>query len=242
MRINKFIAQLGLASRREADRLIELRLILVNNKVVELGQQIEVGDELSYKGKTYQFNEKQKHSYYAFNKPSNVVCTCAEDEPNNIISYIQKRYPETKKTRLYPVGRLDKNSRGLILLTNDGDLSQTLSHPKHEHEKEYLVTCTDKIDYAFIEAFCKGVTIYKEDEGEDDERVKTKPCKAKFVNSRQFTCILEQGYKRQIRKMVVELNNRVKDLQRIRIAGLKLANLAESELIKLEYSDIFADD
>lgn len=236
MRINKFLAQQGIGSRRKVDELINAGAILINGKKAILGQELELGDLILYKDQKFEFqNQELEKLYYAFNKPIGLICTCAENETNNIIEYLNKHHPELAKTRLFPVGRLDKNSRGLLLLTNDGNLSQELTHPKYEHEKEYEVTCKNPLASDFIEKFKSGIEIFKEDEG---EKVITKPCKATQIAANKFSCILKQGYKRQIRKMVQALNNEVVDLYRLRIGQLRIERLSGKELIKLEYGDI----
>ncbi len=230
MRLNKYLANSGLGSRRHIDRAITNGEVLVNNKVASLGQILQAGDQVKYQGQTlnYQENEKQDHLYIAFNKPPGVVCTCAPDEPNNIIDYLlnhpkqalsNKLLEKIQTHKIYPIGRLDKESRGLILLTNDGDLTQQLTHPKYEHEKEYLVTCKEELSKKFLNDFSSGVEITPED---DDQPVRTQACEVKQINSKQFMVILKQGYKRQIRKMTQALGNSVNDLYRVRIGDIAL--------------------
>lgn len=238
MRINKFLAQTGIGSRREVDSLIEQGLVRVNNEIATIGQQLKDGDFIQYQNQELIFDLSQKSQlyYYAFNKAKGLVCTCAKDIPNNIIDFLEKTYPELKNIRLYPVGRLDKDSRGLIILTNDGDLSYKLSHPKYEHEKEYLVTCKKKIDHNFIQAFANGLEIREGDE--NSNLVKTQKCKAQLITNQEFSCVLKQGYNRQIRKMVRVLNNEVLELIRIRIANLKLGKIKENELVQLNHKQV----
>lgn len=233
MRINKFLAQLGFGSRREVDDLISQGLVLLNGKKAELGYQLQDGDKLEYKGQhyTFQVSKELKKHYYAFNKAKGLVCTCARDEKDNIIDFLEQKYPKLVGQRLFPVGRLDKDSRGLLILTNDGDLTQKLTHPKYEHEKKYLVTCKQAIDDDFISRFQKGIKIREEDE--DSNFVITKPCRATMISGTQFSCVLEQGYNRQIRKMVQVLNNEVVDLYRVKIARLELPEIKENQLIEL---------
>ncbi|MDD9897995.1 MAG: pseudouridine synthase [Candidatus Melainabacteria bacterium] len=236
MRVNKFLAQIGIGSRRKVDELINTGEILINDESARLGQELRAGDLILYKDQEFEFKAQELEKfYYGFNKPIGVICTCAEDEEQNIISYLHEHHPELKEQRLFPVGRLDKNSRGLLILTNDGDLSQKLTHPKFEHEKEYQVTCKEPLAPDFIKNFQAGVEIFREDKG---DKVVTKACKAKKLGASKFSCVLEQGHKRQIRLMVNALNNEVLDLYRTRIAGLKIERLGANELIKLEYGDI----
>ena len=270
MRINKFLANKGLGSRREIDGHIVEARVLINGVVAKLGQLLVDGDQVQYFKQEFSYKEpsakddakREGNIYIAFNKPAGVVCTCAEDEPDNIIDYLQKN-PEHCLTKglmekinankIYPIGRLDKDSRGLILLTNDGDLTQKLTHPKYEHEKEYLVTCENNLDNIFLDKFSKGVEISLNDEG--TEIVETLPCSIRQTQANQFVTVLKQGYKRQIREMVKALNNRVTDIFRIRISNLALReyltvnnksthniiildNLTEGCFIELKYSCI----
>jgi 23S rRNA pseudouridine2604 synthase len=235
VRINKYLALQGIASRRKIDTLIKEGLVLINGQKAELGSIVHSGDRIECKNKTYIYEgDTQEKFLIAFNKPPGLVCTNDKKEKNNIYDYIkshpekflgaQERYVLISQARLFSIGRLDKDSRGLILLTNDGELSQKLSHPKFEKEKEYIVTCMNKIDKDFIKKFQTGVEIFLEDE---EKTITTKKAKAKQINEFQFSCILEQGYKRQIRLMVKALKNKVTDLERIRISSYRLEDLAE---------------
>lgn len=244
MRINKFLASKGFGSRRMVDGLISDGRVLLNGQPAELGSRLKTGDVVELSKKRFEFTEEAgtgEKILLAFNKPVGVVCTNEEKEKNNLVNYIKnnpqnfrgtkERYQEILKTRLFSIGRLDKDSRGLLLLTNDGDLSQHLTHPKYEKEKEYIVTCEKEIDDQFIYLFSSGVLIPLDD---GEKEVKTKKCKATQLSENQFSCILRQGYKRQIRLMIRALNNRVLDLQRIRISNLKLENLEEGNFKEIE--------
>ncbi len=263
MRINKYLASQGLGSRREIDLAIADGNVFVNDIVAKLGQSLKAGDKIKYQQKELEFQEENNIGkiYIAFNKPPGVVCTCTEEDPDNIIDYLLENpnqclsedlIEKIKSNKIYPIGRLDKDSRGLILLTNDGDLTQKLTHPKYQHEKEYLVTCRNSLDNVFLDKFSKGVKIPLEDY--DNEFALTLPCVTKKIQAKQFTTILKQGYKRQIREMVKALGNEVTDIYRIRIANLALKeykdlnhiirniiildNLTEGSFIELEYSCI----
>lgn len=263
MRINKYLASQGLGSRREIDQAIADREVLVNGSPAKLGQLLQAGDQIKYRKKELKFQEENnvEKIYIAFNKPQGVVCTCAEEDPGNIIDYLLDHSDQSlskgliekiKSHKIYPIGRLDKDSRGLILLTNDGDLTQKLTHPKHQHEKEYLVTCDRNLNKDFLQRFSKGVRIPVSDD--DNELVGTLPCVTKKIQADQFTTILKQGYKRQIREMVKVLGNEVTDIYRIRIANLALKeyrefnniikniiildDLTEGSFLELEYSCI----
>lgn len=234
MRINKFLAQKNCGSRREIDQNIDSGLVSINGIKAYLGQKLDPGDKVKFKDLDLEFNpeelETQTKLIIAFNKPIGIVCTCDPTEEANIIDFL-KKHPQyslspgliekIQETKIYPIGRLDKNSRGLILLTNDGALTHELTHPKFEHEKEYLVTCKDPIDENFLDKFSSGVKIPKDD-SHDKQKVITAECQAKAISKNQFTTILHQGYKRQIRKMVEALGNEVRDLLRIRIANIAI--------------------
>lgn len=235
MRINKYLALQGIASRRKIDALINSGLVLINGTKAELGTILVEGDLIECQAKTFSFKgDTQEKFLIAFNKPQGLVCTNEAKEKNNIYDYIKtnpekfigsrERYKLISEARLFSIGRLDKESRGLILLTNDGELSQKLSHPKFEKEKEYIVTCEKEIDKDFIKKFTSGVEIFLED---DNKTVITKKAKAQLINPHKFSCVLQQGYKRQIRLMVQALGNKVADLERIRISNFRFKDLAE---------------
>jgi len=237
MRINKYLASKGLASRRKIDELVAAGRVYVNGEEAKLGVGLKAGDTVKALGKSFTFSEeKEARILVAFNKPPGIVCTSERQEKNNLINFLKdnpenflgtkERYQTVIQTRLFSIGRLDKESRGLILLTNDGDLSQKLTHPKYEKEKEYVVTCQREVDDEFIYKFSHGVTILLEDETKE---VTTKKCKVQRISEDKFSCVLKQGYKRQIRLMVRALGNNVADLERIRIADLSLENLDQLE-------------
>ena len=166
----------------------------------------------------------------AFYKPKGLVSTCDSSIENNIISFIENEASRTESpildeilnTRIYPIGRLDKNSEGLMILTNDGELTNLLTHPKHEHEKEYIVRCQKPLSKSFISKFASGVEIEIDDKSSAPQLKRTKPCKVVQISDCEFQTILEQGYKRQIRKMVEKLGNKVTKLKRIRIANISI--------------------
>jgi len=235
VRINKYLALQGIASRRKIDALINSGLVLINGTKAELGTVLEEGDSVKCQGRIFNFTgDTQEKFLIAFNKPPGLVCTNDTKEKNNIYYYIKTnpnkfigtelRYQLISRTRLFSIGRLDKESRGLILLTNDGELSQKLSHPKYEKEKEYIVTCEKEINKDFIKKFSGGVEIYIEDSA---RTVITQKTRTKLINKKTFSCVLQQGYKRQIRLMVQALGNKVTDLVRIRISDYRFEDLAE---------------
>ena len=211
-RLNKAISETGYCSRREADALISGGKVKVNGAVVELGLKVTVKDEISVEGVI--ITKKIENIYLAFNKPVGITCTTEIDVKGNIISYIN--YPE----RIFPVGRLDKPSEGLIFLTNDGDIVNKILRSKNNHEKEYVVTIDKNITQQFIKQMSKGVPILN---------TVTKKCRVKKINANTFNIVLTQGLNRQIRRMCSYLGYDVKSLKRIRIMNVSLGKLKVGE-------------
>ena len=208
-RINKFLSEAGYCSRREADKLIEARRVTINGVVPEIGTKIAPHDVVHVDGKEIK-NTKKAFVYLAFNKPVGIVCTTDTSvEKDNIIDYIN--YPK----RIFPIGRLDKPSEGLILLTDDGDIVNKILRASNNHEKEYIVTVDKPISQTFINRMSGG--IYLEDLGKT-----TKKCEVKKINSNTFSIILTQGLNRQIRRMCEYLTYEVQTLKRVRIMNIKL--------------------
>jgi 23S rRNA pseudouridine2604 synthase/16S rRNA pseudouridine516 synthase len=206
-RINKYLSEVGFCSRRVADRLIKEGKITVNGKIPEMGTKVEEGDQVEVEGQRIE-SKKQKNIYLAFNKPVGVVCTTDRKvESDNIIDYIN--YP----TRIFPIGRLDKPSEGLIFLTNDGDIVNKILRAKNNHEKEYIVSVNRPINRDFIQTMSNGVEILE---------TITKNCFVKQLGPKKFKIILTQGLNRQIRRMCESLGYRVESLKRIRIMNIKL--------------------
>lgn len=206
-RINKYLSEIGYCSRREADRLVAAGRVLVNGKKAEMGLKICSEDQITVNGEALS-NPKNKLVYLAFNKPKGIVCTTdTRVEKDNIIDFIN--YPK----RIFPIGRLDKPSEGLIFLTNDGDIVNKILRARNNHEKEYLVTVNKPITKEFINKMGNGVPVLD---------TVTKKCFIKQTHKNQFRIILTQGINRQIRRMCEFLNYRVKDLKRIRIMNIKL--------------------
>ena len=234
MRINKFLASKGCCSRRAADEFITIGAVRINGKPAKAGDQVQDGDEVKFKDQSFRYSSKNSEVkiYLAFNKPSGIECSCDENIPNNIISYIKNHTDLEKQlkdhgqelSRVFNIGRLDKDSRGLILLTNDGELTQKLTHPSYEHEKEYEVKVNDYIVDEFIEDLATGVDIKIEDEWHT-----TLNCPVKKITNRKFRITLKQGLNRQIRRMVGVLGYRVEDLYRIRVANLSIKQLKLQE-------------
>ena len=212
IRINKYLSMSGVCSRRAADREIEEGNVRINGRIATAGDKVEDGMVVTFKGQTVTLEEEE--IILAFNKPVGIVCTCANErvEKDNIIDYIN--YPK----RIYPVGRLDKDSQGLILLTNQGDLVNKIMRAGNYHEKEYVVTVWTTITDEFLDNLRKGVYLEELD-------VTTRPCKVNKINDFTFTIILTQGYNRQIRRMCRAYGYHVKRLIRTRIMNIRLNNL-----------------
>ena len=207
MRINKYLSQIGICSRREADKLIDSGRIKVNNELAVLGTKIKEGDKITIDNKLIK-PKKKKIIFIAFNKPKGIVCTTNRMiEKNNIIDFIN--FPE----RIFPVGRLDKLSEGLILLTNDGSLVNKVLRSRNNKEKEYLVEVNKNITADFIRQMSNGIPILN---------TVTKNCKLVKVSTTTFKIILTQGLNRQIRRMCEFLGYKVVSLKRIRIMSINL--------------------
>lgn len=206
-RINKFLSEAGFCSRRAADKLIEEGRVTINGKVTEMGTKINPTDEVRVDGKLIT-EPTEKHTYLAFNKPIGIVCTTeTEREKNNIIDFI--KYPK----RIFPIGRLDKASEGLIFLTSDGDIVNKILRARNNHEKEYIVTVNKPITSQFIQKMSSGVPILD---------TITRECKVEQISLFKFKIILTQGLNRQIRRMCECLNYDVVKLKRIRIMNIQL--------------------
>ena len=206
-RINKHLSKIGYCSRREADRLIAAGRVLVNGRKAEMGLKICTEDQITVNGEALN-KPKNKLVYLVFNKPKGIVCTTdTRAEKDNIIDFID--YPK----RIFPIGRLDKPSEGLIFLTNDGDIVNKILRARNNHEKEYLVTVNKPITKEFIDKMGNGVPVLD---------TVTKKCFVKQTHKYKFKIILTQGLNRQIRRMCEFLNYRVVDLKRTRIMNIKL--------------------
>ena len=206
-RINKYLSEIGYCSRREADRLIADGRVLVNGEPVEMGLKVSAEDKIVVNGEAIS-NPKNKLVYIAFNKPKGIVCTTdTRVEKDNIIDYINY------SKRIFPIGRLDKASEGLIFLTNDGDIVNKILRARNNHEKEYIVTVNKPITKEFLHEMSNGVPIL--------DKV-TKKCFVKQTHKNEFKIILTQGLNRQIRRMCEYLDYRVTELIRVRIMNVKL--------------------
>lgn len=209
--LNKYISSSGFCSRREADKLIEQKRVTINDKVATLISKVSAGDIVAVDGEPLKKKKSARPIYIALNKPVGVTSTTDLKDRTNIISFIN--YPK----RIFPIGRLDKDSDGLILLTNDGDIVNKILRTENNHEKEYVVTVDKAVTPDFIQKMGDGVSILEE---------VTKKCFVRQEGSRKFRIILTQGLNRQIRRMCEHLGYNVKTLTRVRIMNISLGNLA----------------
>ncbi|WP_136668312.1 23S rRNA pseudouridine(2604) synthase RluF [Flavobacterium sp. H122] len=205
-RINKFLSETGYCSRREADKLLEQGRITINGKVPELGTKVSVEDEIRVDGKLIR-EKTSKPVYLAFHKPAGIECTTNLSVKNNIVDYIN--YPK----RIFPIGRLDKASEGLIFMTDDGDIVNKILRARNNHEKEYIVTVDKPITERFIQRMSNGIPILD---------TVTRKCKVEQVSKFVFKIILTQGLNRQIRRMCEYLDYEVTRLKRVRIINIEL--------------------
>lgn len=221
VRINKFLADSGVCSRREADRFIEEGKVYVNGQKAVLGTKVAPGMEVTFNGKS--LTRKEDLILIAFNKPIGIVSTTDRRDPDNIIDYI------SHPSRIFPIGRLDKDSSGLILLTNNGDIVNKILRAGNRHEKEYIVRVNKPITALFLKSMAEGVPILD---------TVTRPCKITQIDEFTFNIILTQGLNRQIRRMCEYLGYRVRALQRVRIMNIKLGRLKSGSYRNLTPEEI----
>ncbi|MEW9699311.1 23S rRNA pseudouridine(2604) synthase RluF [Paenibacillus sp. SI8] len=208
MRINKFISETGVCSRREADKWVEAKRVTINGEVAGLGSVVDPGDEVRIDGRP--IGAKKEHVYIALNKPVGITSTTETYVKGNIVDFIGHA------ERIFPIGRLDKDSEGLILLTNNGDIVNQILRAENNHDKEYIVTVNRPVTPMFLQGMASGVKILG---------TTTKPCEVNQVGDRVFRIILTQGLNRQIRRMCEAFGYRVVRLQRVRIMHIHLGNL-----------------
>jgi 23S rRNA pseudouridine2604 synthase len=214
VRLNKFLSEAGICSRREADRRVAAGQVLINGQTALMGQKVLPGDCVEYCGKMVATGEKDEAVLLLVNKPVGIVCTAEKREKHNIVDFIH--YP----IRLYPVGRLDKNSRGLLLMTNQGELVNRILRSRYFHEKEYIVRVDRPVTAAFIRDMSSGVYL-------PELEVTTRKCRVQKLSKFTFRIVLTQGLNRQIRRMCSVFGYQVRDLQRVRILNLNLGDLPE---------------
>ncbi|ANU09784.1 ribosomal large subunit pseudouridine synthase F [Planococcus antarcticus DSM 14505] len=226
MRINKFLSETGITSRRGADKFIEAGRVTINDRLAELGSKVEAGDRVQVDGKLIE-QPKQQYVYVALNKPIGITSTTERHIEGNIVDFVN--HPE----RIFHIGRLDKDSEGLILLTNDGDIVNEILRVENEHEKEYIVKVDMPITESFLAKMAEGVEILD---------TKTLPAKADKLSTYTFKLTLQQGLNRQIRRMCSALGYEVRNLQRVRIMNILLGDLPVGEwrgLTKEERNELF---
>lgn len=227
MRLNKFISESWKASRRGADKLIEEGRVKINGRKAKIGDQVKPGDEVMVNGQRIRL--ARNNVYLALNKPVGITCTTEKNVKGNIVDLVN--HP----LRVFNIGRLDKDSDGLILLTNDGDIVNEILRAENNHEKEYIVSVDKPITPEFVEKMSKGVRILG---------TKTLPCKVEQLSKYEFKIILTQGLNRQIRRMCEALGYEVYRLQRVRIMNIHLGNLPVGQwrdLTKKEKTRLFQD-
>ncbi|MGQ0700646.1 MAG: pseudouridine synthase [Panacagrimonas sp.] len=210
MRLNKFISETGVCSRREADQWIEAGRVSVNGKRAELGTQVGELDEVRVDGRA--IGAKRRPVYIALNKPVGITCTTERHVAGNIVDFVGHA------ERIFPIGRLDKDSEGLILLTNQGDIVNEILREENAHEKEYLVTLDRPFDDVFLTGMASGVRL-------EELNVTTRRCGMHAVGPRTFRIVLTQGFNRQIRRMCEVFGYQVRRLQRVRIVNVHLGGL-----------------
>ena len=227
MRLNKHIAESGHCSRREADRLIAEKRVTVNGRAAGIGTQVEEGDEVLVDGQALLARRatgaSRRHVYIALNKPVGITCTTEREVGGNIIDFVDHQQ------RIFPIGRLDKDSEGLILLTSNGDIVNEILRSENRHEKEYLVAVNKPVTPEFLTGMARGVRIHNQT---------TKPCRTARIAKFGFRIVLTQGLNRQIRLMAAAFGYRVTQLRRVRIVNVKLGalkvgqwrNLTDAEL------------
>ncbi|SDS76064.1 23S rRNA pseudouridine2604 synthase [Paenibacillaceae bacterium GAS479] len=227
MRINKWISETGYCSRREADKLVSDGHVRINGELALLGSQVEAGDEVVIKGQL--LSTHSRHVYLALNKPVGITSTTEAHVPGNIVDFVGH------KERIFPIGRLDKDSEGLILMTNDGDIVNRILRAEGRHEKEYIVTIDRPVTPMFLKGMSEGVRILGS---------MTLPCKVTRVGERVFRIVLTEGKNRQIRRMCSAFGYRVRRLQRVRIMNISLGNLPTGkwrELSRDELQELFTE-
>lgn len=222
IRINKYLYKTGYCSRREADRLIEEGQIKINGKLAVLGQKVEASDSVEMSDKVKRMPEN--YAYFILNKPRGVVSHNPQDGEKSAEDF----FTEFRGKKLAPIGRLDKDSFGLMLMTNDGRIVDKMLNPKYDHEKEYVVRVDKVLKESFVRKMEKGVDI---------EGYMTKPCQVKQTGEKSFRIILTEGKKHQIRRMCVALGYQVKELKRVRIMNLRLGNLHPGQTRELKMQE-----
>lgn len=222
-RINKYLAHAGYSTRKGADALVEEGRVYINGRKAELGSKVEEGDEVEVRGKA---KKPAAYAYFAYHKPRGVI-THSPQEGEEDIKGATSGAPLLAGT--FPIGRLDKDSSGLIILTNDGRITDRMLNPKHEHEKEYFVRVERPLRASFKESMERGVDI---------EGYRTKPPRVEIVGEKTFKIRLTEGKKHQIRRMVVAMHNEVRDLERVGIMNIRLGSLPKGAYRRIEGKEL----
>lgn len=225
-RLNKHIAESGHCSRREADQLISEQRVRINGEVASIGAVVAEGDQVLINGQALQVRAKRsgrRHVYIALNKPAGITCTTEREVKGNIIDFVRH------EQRIFPIGRLDKESEGLILLTSNGDIVNEILRAENRHQKEYLVGVNKAVTDEFLRSMARGVRIHGQ---------MTLPCRTARIAKFGFSIVLEQGLNRQIRLMSAALGYRVTQLRRVRIDNIRLANLKPGHWRKLSDTEL----
>lgn len=223
IRINQFLAKAGLCSRRGADQLVEKGRVQINGRIAVSGERVQQGDRVLLDGKPVSLSEAPEPIYIALNKPRGIVCTTDRKEPANIVDFLGF------KERIFPIGRLDKDSDGLILLTNDGAIVNRILRAQYGHEKEYQVEVDRPLTAAFLEGMGAGVPILG---------TVTNPSKIRRTGPQSFRIVLTQGLNRQIRRMCKHFGYEVTSLRRVRIMHITLGSLKKGEWRELTYKEL----
>lgn len=210
VRINKFLSEAGVCSRREADRQIEAGNVTIDGKIAQMGDRVSEGQQVCFQGDPVKKEEEM--ILIALHKPAGIVCTAEKREKNNVIDYLN--YPK----RIYPIGRLDKDSEGLLLLTNNGDIVNKMMRSGNMHEKEYIVTVNRPVTDSFLHGMANGVPLV-------ELNTTTRKCRVERTGKKQFRIVLTQGLNRQIRRMCEYFGYRVQKLVRVRIMNIELGDL-----------------
>ncbi|MWC30731.1 23S rRNA pseudouridine(2604) synthase RluF [Paenibacillus sp. MMS18-CY102] len=221
MRINKFISETGFCSRREADKLVDEGRVTINGIIAQLGSQAEQGDDVRINGK--RIGTSRRHVYIALNKPVGITSTTESQIKGNIVDFVGH------SERIFPIGRLDKDSEGLILMTNDGDIVNRILRAEGKHEKEYIVTVDRPVTPMFVKGMSEGVRILG---------TMTLPCKVTRIAERVFKIVLTEGKNRQIRRMCEVFGFRVVRLRRVRIMNIHLGDLANGRWRDLHQDEL----
>jgi len=225
MRLQKFLASNGVASRRAIERMILEKRIVIGSHIAVIGEKVNGTESIKIDGKKFEAKPKQR-KLLAFNKPRGVTCTMASEDPDGRQDERTLAYYNFGEDRVYPVGRLDKESHGLLLITNDGDLANELTHPKYEHEKEYVVSVDRTLTPAVIEKLGNGSIVL--------EGKKVAPAEVEVIDEKTFRIVLKEGRNRQIRKMCDAVKMTVRNLGRVRIADIELGEITPGQYRNLD--------